>query len=98
MTQYTVGWYNPKLLKITNIEAWEDHEFYIPLTAAALVQRYQSGDGKRVFPSCIWVAFDLFGTLRIFALNQQLPAQRDLEHIAALVADIRNGGGFEREF
>jgi hypothetical protein len=94
-----VGWYNPKTRSITNIEPWDDKPETITLTAILLKERFEFGDGKYVFPSYIWVAFDMVNTLRIFFLNQNSkPKQRDLERIKALVDDIQNGGGLEREF
>jgi hypothetical protein len=98
-SSFFVGWYNPKTRSITNIEPWDDKPETITFTAILLRNRFAAGDGKHVFPSYIWVAFDMVDTMRIFFLNQNpQPRQRDLERIKALVGDIQNGGGFDREF
>ena len=99
MSSLNVGWYNPKSRKLTHIEPWEDSPESITFTSIMLKSRYESGDGRKSFPSYIWVAFDMAETLRIFFLNQNpLPKQCDLDRIKALIDDIRSGGGVERVF
>ena len=98
MSALSVGWYNPKSRMITNIELWEDKPETITFASLMLAQRYQVGDGKRVMPSSIWIAFDMVKTLRIFSLNDTMPKPQDCERIQALVMDMRKGGGVERVF
>ena len=98
MSALSVGWYNPKSRMITNIEPWEDKPENIAFTSCLLAQQYQLGDGKRLMPSSIWIAFDMFKTLRIFTLNDTMPKPQDCDRILALVMDMRKGGGVERVF
>lgn len=94
-----VGWYNPKKRAITNIEPWLDSPNTITWTALMLRDRFENGDGKKVFPAYIWVYFDMVDSMRIFYLDQNpKPRLRDLERIKALVQDIQQGGGFDRAF
>ena len=89
MSSFFVGWYNPKTRIITNIEPWEGSPDEVTLTALLLRKRYKEGDGKQVFPSYIWVAFDMVSVMRIFFLNQNSkPRMKDVERIKALVDDI----------
>ena len=97
MSALSVGWYNPKLKIITNIEPWNDKPETITFTSLMLAQLYQTGS-KGSMPSSIWIAFDMAKILRVFSLNNTLPGQKDLERIEALVIDIRNGGGVECVF
>lgn len=94
-----VGWYNPKKRAITNIGPWLDSPDKITWTALMLRERYENGDGKKVFPSYIWVVFNAVDVMRIFYMDQNpKPRQRDLERIKLLVDDIQQGGGFDCEF